>query len=247
MKTRDLFERWQAQAQAGLNSPLAADEEDWTATELRNALRSIEWDLEDLDDTVQIVERNPAKFRIDPAELGVRKKFIASTRAEVKRMKDKANAGAHAKVVMPDHVSHKVLLSMIDNKCSLFQVALDQVSLSSPPPHTPGDGGAATHGSSKYNRLPNQSDSPTSRGANLKFDQIRQEQLKMTQGQDETLLVMSESVGSLRTIGGHIGNELDEQAAMLDEFGTEIENAESKLDATMKKMSKVLHMSNGKH
>ena len=33
---------------------------------------------------------------------------------------------------------------------------------------------------------------------------------------------------------------------MLDEFGTEIEHADSRLDATMKKMAKVLHLSDGK-
>lgn len=32
---------------------------------------------------------------------------------------------------------------------------------------------------------------------------------------------------------------------MLDEFGTEMETTEGKLDATMKKVAKVLHMSNG--
>ncbi|KAJ8866301.1 hypothetical protein PR048_032144 [Dryococelus australis] len=34
---------------------LAKDELEWTTTELRNALRSIEWDLEDLDDTINIL------------------------------------------------------------------------------------------------------------------------------------------------------------------------------------------------
>lgn len=33
---------------------------------------------------------------------------------------------------------------------------------------------------------------------------------------------------------------------MLDEFGTELENTDSKLDSTMKKVAKVLHLSNGK-
>ena len=33
---------------------------------------------------------------------------------------------------------------------------------------------------------------------------------------------------------------------MLDEFGNELENTDSKLDTTMKKVAKVLHMSNGK-
>ena len=57
---------------------------------------------------------------------------------------------------------------------------------------------------------------------------------------------MTDSVGNLRNISRHIGSELDEQAVMLDEFGAEIENAETKLDATMRKMAKVLHMSNGR-
>ena len=56
---------------------------------------------------------------------------------------------------------------------------------------------------------------------------------------------MTDSVGNLRNISRQIGTELDEQAVMLDEFGAEIENAETKLDATMRKMAKVLHMSNG--
>ena len=33
---------------------------------------------------------------------------------------------------------------------------------------------------------------------------------------------------------------------MLDEFGAEIEHADTRLDATMKKMAKVLHLSDGK-
>lgn len=32
---------------------------------------------------------------------------------------------------------------------------------------------------------------------------------------------------------------------MLDEFGSELENTDSRLDTTMKKVAKVLHMSNG--
>ena len=31
------------------------EEQEWSATELKNSLRSIEWDLEDLEDTVQVL------------------------------------------------------------------------------------------------------------------------------------------------------------------------------------------------
>lgn len=34
---------------------------------------------------------------------------------------------------------------------------------------------------------------------------------------------------------------------MLEEFGSELDNTDSKLDSTMKKMAKVLHLSNGKY
>lgn len=65
--------------------------------------------------------------------------------------------------------------------------------------------------------------------------QIRQQE-QLVQHQDSQLSQMSQSVGSLRNVSSAIGNELDEQAVMLDEFGAEIEQAETKLDATMRKM-----------
>ena len=36
-----------------------SEEQEWTATELKNSLRSIEWDLEDLEDTIQV--RSPSQ------------------------------------------------------------------------------------------------------------------------------------------------------------------------------------------
>ena len=54
-KTCSLYRRWlELQDDNGSNNPIR-DELDWTSTELRNALRSIEWDLEDLEDTINIL------------------------------------------------------------------------------------------------------------------------------------------------------------------------------------------------
>lgn len=39
----------------GAGLPVSREELEWTTTELRNALRSIEWDLEDLEDTIYIL------------------------------------------------------------------------------------------------------------------------------------------------------------------------------------------------
>lgn len=52
-KTRGLYLRWIELR----NDPISIskDEVEWTNTELKNSLRSIEWDLEDLEDTIDIL------------------------------------------------------------------------------------------------------------------------------------------------------------------------------------------------
>ena len=89
LKTRDLYERWRL-GDEGVEIR-SSEEQEWAATELRNSLGSIEWDLEDLDDTVQIVEKNPAKFRIDVNDLTARKNFIKQTKDEVELMKQRSS------------------------------------------------------------------------------------------------------------------------------------------------------------
>lgn len=48
-----LFQRWTELLQDP--STATREETDWTTNELRNNLRSIEWDLEDLDETINIL------------------------------------------------------------------------------------------------------------------------------------------------------------------------------------------------
>ncbi|KAJ7416239.1 Syntaxin-6 [Willisornis vidua] len=79
-----LFQRWTELLQ---DPSIATREEiDWTTNELRNNLRSIEWDLEDLDETINILSANPRKFNLDATELGIRKAFITSTRQVVRAL-----------------------------------------------------------------------------------------------------------------------------------------------------------------
>ena len=78
----NLYERWSEL----INHPksVSKEEYDWTTNELRNSLRSIEWDLEDLEETIDIVEKNLKKFKIEEVELEDRRSFISRTRASVK-------------------------------------------------------------------------------------------------------------------------------------------------------------------
>lgn len=205
-KTRTLYERWRT-VDDGAESR-TSEEQEWTSTELKNSLRSIEWDLEDLEDTIQIVEKNPTKFRIEASELAVRKGFIESTKDEVRMMKER-----------------------LANQSRGNLERLAGGTAGSPSHHV-------TPGASKYSRLPSVADSP-----HREYIVQLEHQQELLRQQDETMDLMSESMGNIRNMSEHISNELDEQAVMLDEFGTEIDHADSRVDATMKKMAKVLHLS----
>ena len=126
-----------------------------------------------------------------------------------------------------------------------LQGHIDAQSL--PSPTTQSSSSGLVPGSTKYSRLAtNGSPSHGRVGGGVSGyvatstqeliqQQIRQQE-QLVLHQDSQLSQMSQSVGTLRNVSTAIGSELDEQAVMLDEFGAEIEQAETKLDATMRKM-----------
>lgn len=205
-KTQGLYDCWKS-VQDGTEYR-SAEELETAATELKNSLRSIEWDLEDLEDTVKIVEKNPTKFRINGAELAIRKGFIESTKAEVNAMKAKItaakNSDLNGRLNSPGHVSGP--------------------------------------NSTKYSRVPNTDDSPNRE--HISGSGMMDQQNQLLLAQEDKLDLMGESMGSIRNMSSQIAVELDEQAVMLDEFGDEIEHAESRLDNTVKKMGKILRLTN---
>ncbi|XP_050090157.1 syntaxin-6 [Anopheles aquasalis] len=302
-KTRGLYIRWRELNDAHSGGSTA--ETDWTTTELKNSLRSIEWDLEDLEDTISIVEKNPGKFKIDNRELSSRRHFIDATRDEVKSMKDRMSISRNrdqditARQPLLDTVessprnknyinnnnnnhstnnciiSNGVVVSVsggagshagINNglSCNLNNNNINQpnnLNLADAGKHLISSAGAAMasrHSGAKYSKLENNLDDspshyvPTGASSSSVLDASSSRfvedtlatQHRILVGQDEQLDVISDSIGTLKTVSRQIGIELDEQAVMLDEFGNELEQTDSKMDATMKKVAKVLHMTN---
>jgi len=89
-----LYERWQELLKSvgqGANTA-QIDEFKWTATQIRNGIKSIEWDLQDLEETIGIVEGNRQRFKLDISEVESRKNFITETKTAIKRMKDELNS-----------------------------------------------------------------------------------------------------------------------------------------------------------
>ncbi|XP_027025881.1 syntaxin-6 isoform X2 [Tachysurus fulvidraco] len=205
-----LYQRWTEL----LQDPGSATKEeiDWTTNELRNSLRSIEWDLEDLDETISIVEANPRKFNLDSMELNKRKAFITNTRQTVKDMKDQM---ANQAMSLSDKKSRQTLMGEGGSRGPIWQP-----------------------GGDKYTRLDRELQS-----ANSQFiDEQQSQQQLMAEQQDEQLELVSGTIGVLKNMSERIGQELDEQAVMLDDFSHEMDNTQSRLDNMMKKLAKVSHM-----
>ena len=61
LKTRDLYETWRQAVEGDGREFRSAEEQEWAATELRNSLRSIEWDLEVIRNKINVsILANPA-------------------------------------------------------------------------------------------------------------------------------------------------------------------------------------------
>lgn len=197
-KTKDLYNRWCELKDLNI---ISKEEIEWTTNELRNSLRSIEWDLEDLEETVDIVEKNPKKFKIDLIEIDTRKAFIDKTKEDIQSMKEK----------MFDTREKKMRQGLLGT------------------------------GYAKYTRLENEVESPTQ---NNFIEDTQQTQQLIVQSQDEELDRIHSTVGTLKSMSQQIGSELDDQSVMLDDLGLEMDVSESKLDATVTKIAKALHLSN---
>ncbi|XP_042311333.1 syntaxin-10 isoform X1 [Sceloporus undulatus] len=88
---RGLYERW---CQLLEETHVSKEEFDWTTNELRNSLRSIDWDLEDLEETICIVESNPQKFKIEPCEVAAWRSFVTEMQGSIKEMREHMSSPA---------------------------------------------------------------------------------------------------------------------------------------------------------
>ncbi|KAL6050245.1 Syntaxin-6 [Balamuthia mandrillaris] len=87
---KTLFARWEELLE---HSNTAQDEEfKFTGTELKTVIRSIEWDLQDLEETIRIVQNNRAKFQIEEAEVATRQAFVQEVKNTIANMKTKMNS-----------------------------------------------------------------------------------------------------------------------------------------------------------
>ena len=78
--------------------------------EILQKIKDIEWEVQDVSDSVATLEANPESFSLGPSELKLRKEFIQSIRARLDRMKS---------TIMQAH-NHVTQLRCVNKSTSTF-------------------------------------------------------------------------------------------------------------------------------
>lgn len=207
---QSLYAQWSAQLERPGGSSDGVQLHTIT-TELKNCLKSIEWDLQDLGQTITIAENNHHKFRIDAGELEQRKQFVRNTTATVEKIRTHLNSDTtRAKI---EAHQRKSLM------------------------------GTSRRGpQSRYQRLEEEME----RSNQDYIEQQHKQQQAMMERQDEQLEDVGQSVKTLKTMSVAIGNELDEQAVILEDFDRELEHTDSRLRALTKRVELAIKKTSGK-
>jgi len=119
-----LYNRWKDLLSTTNTSQ--SEEFKWTTNELKTGLKSIEYDLTDLEDTVSVVENNRTKFKIDESEITTRKGFITATKQKVNSIKEDLNSPKTKSKLERDQREILVTQKQGSDKYSKLQVALEQ-------------------------------------------------------------------------------------------------------------------------
>eukprot|EP00730_Choanoeca_flexa_P014275 TRINITY_DN6181_c0_g1_i3.p1 TRINITY_DN6181_c0_g1~~TRINITY_DN6181_c0_g1_i3.p1 ORF type:complete len:248 (+),score=52.04 TRINITY_DN6181_c0_g1_i3:100-843(+) len=198
---KSLYERWQA-----LYNDKRADEDEfkWTTKELRTTLKGIEWDLDDLGETVAIVEREPERFNLPASEIEARKRFIRQTGEMVKE---------YVAATSPQRIKAR-------NESESRDALL---------------------GSSKYSRYEKLEKEIQDDNQGFIDDQ-HQTQTMIMREQDQQLSEVGQTIGVLKQMGTMIGDELDDQADLLEDMDNEMTSTSDRLTGVLKKLDKTLNI-----
>mmetsp|Transcript_8190 Transcript_8190/g.27806 ORF Transcript_8190/g.27806 Transcript_8190/m.27806 type:complete len:260 (+) Transcript_8190:175-954(+) len=211
----ELHKRWKEiyKSAAGADN----EEYSWIESELLSGLRSIEWDLQDLEETIGIVMGNRQKFGLSDEEIASRQEFVETTRANVTSIRGEVNAAQEKQAGKPAPAGKKAAKKAGTERESLLSTD-----------------------SSGPSELTSVKVDKQAHADNQRFleDEHMKQQLMM-KDQDAQLEDVSKSMGTLKRIGQDINKELVTQGELLDHIDERTESTRTQMQAAMKGLTKL--------
>lgn len=220
---QELHKRWKEiyTSAAGTDT----EEYEWTKSELLSGLRSIDWDLKDLEETITIVQSNRAKFGLSDEEIESRRDFVDGTRKTIATIRAEVTA-ADTNDTTAKPASSAKRVGLLPKK----KAGTERESLLA-------SDGASAGGPSKLTSI---KVDQAAHADNSRFISEQQQQQQMVMQQQDTQLdVISSSVSRLKEMGQEINTELKHQDKMLDEIGERTDTTRLQMSAAMKGLTKL--------
>lgn len=192
---------------------------------LRQLLKVTEWDLLELQETVEVVENNPSKFSLSDKHISERRRFLNEARNVIKQLKERL-------IKSNDKQASKTPLDFTVHTAS----PIETVSISANVKASSQTGSSINTVNSNY-----QPRSKRPNGYKVSTDPLgEQEQLLLDQ--DNKLNQLGASISTLKGMSRRIGDELGDQIVLLDDFSSEMAHTETRLDSVTKRTARLLHL-----
>ncbi|TFK34482.1 t-SNARE [Crucibulum laeve] len=199
-------------------APEDSEELMWARNELKATLAALDADLEDLEESVKIVESTDARmFGLDDSEVSKRRKYVSHVRREIENMR--AEVSAPSSQSLPAH----------------------PLSQSHSRPQTPSYAASPPRGqrSGISSPMAEAHDDEQSAWA-------REEQQMMIHQQDQTMDSISGTLTTIAQQASLMGQEIGEHNELLTDLEQNVDRTDNKLSDAMRKMRKFLRDSEEK-
>lgn len=202
---------------------------------MMSSLSELKQDLQDMQDTIDIAIKDPAKFQLTPSELMSRQEFVRDLQAQANDATEELDFGCRQSPCSSStqRVDRQQLLAGRGSSGSSSAPGHDLRS-SSACGGLPGNGGGACSSLNPGASAAWAENDNECRGA-------KQQQEQIMERQEVELGIIDKSVQRLGQMGKIIGDELRQQGKDLDSFNAEVDDVSSKMahaTAVMKKMLK---------
>ncbi|KAI8842530.1 syntaxin 6, N-terminal-domain-containing protein [Chytridium lagenaria] len=203
---------------------ITSDSEDtkWLTDELEETIISLEEDLQDLSETIRVVESNRFQIRLDAKEIAARKTFVATARRKPLKHPKPISSGASSSSTLNGSTTYPP--SWTSPPKSQFQ----------------NDRDALFGGKSRLDVFGRMRDEEA-RQSNQRF--IEHEsgfQQQIIRDQDAQLEDVMGTVGNLKEVAIVMGRELDDQARLLDDLESGVDTTAGKLRMGLKRMKEFM-------
>ncbi|PPQ66390.1 hypothetical protein CVT24_007219 [Panaeolus cyanescens] len=206
----------------------------WARNELKATLAALEADLEDLEESVKIVESTDARmFGLDDAEVANRRRYVSHVRKEIENMRAQVSSNPTSSSSTPPLRAQS--LTNMNGKGRPGSSYLGSGSSSTVGAPGPGSPFSERYGDHPLGPLNGKKDDDDDQAL-----WAREEQQMMIREQEETMDSIAGTLSTLQQQASLMGQEIVEHTEMLTDLESQVDRSDAKLQDGYRRLKKFI-------